>query len=251
MPRQPQPFLTQLFDLTLIQLSNWRWSWRNTIVIGMIVPLISMVALSSFAGKQDEEALTYVFIGNLVLALLFSHQGRVASNFAYMRQSGMLDYFATLPIYNVSLILGTLTAFFVLFLPSLLVTMLAGHWLLGLELHLHPLCLLILPLVSAPLAGLGAYIGTLTRRPEDSMSINQVITLVFLGMGPVMIPPDRLPGWLLTLGWFSPANYAASALRQVILGPVTARLWLDVVAMLLFTVVSLWLVSKRMDWRQK
>ena len=56
MPRQPQPFLTQLFDLTLIQLSNWRWSWRNTIVIGMIVPLISMVALSSFAGKDDDEA---------------------------------------------------------------------------------------------------------------------------------------------------------------------------------------------------
>lgn len=251
MTRQPQPFLTQLLDLTLIQLSNWRWSWRNTIVIGMILPLIAMIALSSFTGKQDKEALSYIFIGNLVMTLLFSHQGRVASNFAYMRSAGTLDYFATLPIYNVSLILGTLAAFFILFLPSLIVTMLAGQWLLGLELHLHPLALLVIPLVSAPLAGLGAYIGTITRRPEDSMSINQVITLVFLGLGPVMIPPDRLPAWLVQLGWISPANYAASALRQVILGPVTARLGLDVIMLGVFTVGSLWLVSKQMDWRQK
>ncbi len=85
MTRRPQPFLTQLLDLTLIQLSNWRWSWRNVIIIGIFVPLISMLALGSFAGKQDKEALSYVFIGNLVLSLLFSHQGRVASNFAFMR----------------------------------------------------------------------------------------------------------------------------------------------------------------------
>lgn len=251
MTRRPQPFLTQLLDLTLIQLSNWRWSWRNVIIIGIFVPLISMLALGSFAGKQDKEALSYVFIGNLVLSLLFSHQGRVASNFAFMRAAGMLDYFATLPIYNISLILGTLAAFFILFLPSLLVTILAGQWLLGLTLHVHVLALLIIPLVSLPLAGLGAYIGTLSRRPEDSMSINQLITLIFLGLGPVMMPPDRLPGWLLNLGWISQANYAASALRQVILGPVTGRLGLDVLMLSLFTVLSLWLVARQMDWRQK
>jgi ABC-2 type transport system permease protein len=35
--------------------------------------------------------------------------------------------------------------------------------------------------------------------------------LVMLGLGPVLIPPDRLPGIMLILGRLSPATYAASA----------------------------------------
>jgi len=72
-----------------------------------------------------------------------------------------------------------------------------------------------------------------------------------LAMGPVLIPPERLPGWLVTLGFASPATYAASALRQVLLGPVTARLRLDMGVLVGVIGLSFWLVNRKMDWRAR
>lgn len=59
------------------------------------------------------------------------------------------------------------------------------------------------------------------------------------------------PAWLLSLGWLSPATYAASALRQALISPVTARLALDAGALVLFSILSFWLASRKMDWRAK
>lgn len=72
-----------------------------------------------------------------------------------------------------------------------------------------------------------------------------------LAMGPVLIPPERLPDWLVTLGYASPATYAASALRQVLLGPVTGRLVLDIAALVTIIGLSFWLVNRKMDWRAR
>ena len=55
---------------------------------------------------------------------------------------------------------------------------------------------------------------------------------------------------MVTLGRFSPATYAASALRQALLGPLTGQIVLDLAALAGFTAVVLWLVGRKMDWRQ-
>ena len=51
-------------------------------------------------------------------------------------------------------------------------------------------------------------------------------------------------------GWFSPASYAASALRQTLLGPITSRLWLDIGMMVAMAGVSDWVVGRKMSWRE-
>ena len=77
------------------------------------------------------------------------------------------------------------------------------------------------------------------------------LTLLMLGLGPVVIPPDRLPATLQTIGRLSPATYAASALRQTLLGPVTPQLWLDLGVLLLLGIFVFWMVDRKMDWRQR
>lgn len=246
---KPQPFFTQWFDLFLIELSNWRWGWRNLVLTGTVLPLFGMLLLGSFARDLGEEALAFVLTGNLVMGLLFEHQGKLASHFAYMKMAGSLDYFAALPIRKPLLVTAASAAFFLLFLPSLVVSLFGGAWILGIDLHIHPLVLLVVPLCALPLAGLGALIGVSFRTPEEAMAIDRLLVITMLAMGPVLIPPERLPDWLVTLGYASPATYAASALRQVLLGPVTARLLLDLVVLCAVIGASFWLVNRRMDWR--
>ena len=246
---KPQPFLTQLFDLTLVQLSNWRWSWRGMLVVSTLAPVMSMAALGFFARQSGPYTLGFILTGNMVLSLIFGTLNKVCSNFTFMRARGMLHYFATLPIHSASLILATVTAFFLLAVPSVLVTLALGVWYLGLRLHFSFWALLVLPLASVSLAGLGALIGTRARNPEEADSFSMVLSLLLVGIGPVLVPPERLPSFMVALGWFSPATYAASALRQTLLGPVTGRLWLDLAVLGLLSAAVLFWVGKVMNWR--
>ncbi len=248
--RLPLPLHLQFWDLFLIELSNWRWGWRNLALTGTVLPMFGIILLGSFARELGANALAFVLVGNLVMALLFEHMGKLISHFAYMKMAGSLDYFATLPIRKAVLILAASSAFFILFLPSLVVVLAGGAWILRLQLHLHPLALVVIPLCALPLAGIGALIGVSFRTPEEASAVGRLLTILMLTIGPVLIPPDRLPDWLVWLGFLSPATYAASALRQVLLGPLTTRLLLDVTVLSACILASFWMVDRKMDWRE-
>jgi ABC-2 type transport system permease protein len=140
-------------------------------------------------------------------------------------------------------------AFLLLSMPSLAITSLVGILFLHVKLSPSPVICLVIPLVAVPLAGIGALIGTVAHTPEEAGSISMVLTFLMTGLGPVIFPPDRLPEVLVKLGWLSPATYAASALRQSLLGPITPRIVIDLVVLCGLAATTLWLVSRKMDWR--
>src|SRR5262245_5861116 len=82
-PRRPQPFFVQVADLLRIELTNWRWTWRHMIVLGMGTPLGTIVAMRFVLGRAGPETLGYVFAGNLALSLIFENQLRVSSHVVF------------------------------------------------------------------------------------------------------------------------------------------------------------------------
>lgn len=245
-----QPFLSQLSTIFTMELMNWRWSWRFTMTIGLIAPLIFTFMIGALADSAQRETLAYWLTGNIVLSLMFTNLSRMANRFAFMRSVGTLDYFATLPVRRSALVLGVLLSFFFISLPAVIATVFFSAIYLAIPLQLHPLLLIVLPLAAMALSGTGACIGVFARSQDEAITYGQVLSLLLLIMGPVMMPSDRLPKLMQWVGWGSPATYGASALRQTLLGPVTGRLWLDVIVLLSFTFGLLWLVGKKMDWRQ-
>jgi len=249
--RRPLPFFAQVLDLFIIELTNWRWSWRGTLIIGTIAPLLSMLGLSVFARDSGPIALQYVWSGNIVLALMFGLQNNIQGHFVFMRENGALHYFATLPITKSALLLAVVGAFFVLNLPAVLMTMFAGAWLLDIEIRPHPILLIIIPLCALPMASIGALIGNRARNQQEAGAINLIITFLMLAIGPVLFPPDRLPDFMLILGRFSPATYAASALRQGLVGGLTGQIWIDLVMLTLASAGMLVIVGRWLDWRER
>jgi ABC-2 type transport system permease protein len=244
-----QPFLTQLFDLILLQLTNWRWSWRGAIITGTIGPVFAMISFGIFA-QRDSSATAYILTGNMVLSLLLDGLGKVSSNIAFMKFNGTLDYFATLPVYRSALVLATVIAFFLLSLPAVLVTMIVGSLVLHVPLQLSPWALVVIPLICVSLSGLGAIIGVYARTPEETGSLSLIASLFLFSFGPVLLPLDRLPEIVGTLSLLSPATYAASALRQVVLNmPDRIPLAVDLLVLAGVTVGLLWIVNNRLDWR--
>ncbi|GAA3126920.1 ABC transporter permease [Streptosporangium carneum] len=246
-----QPPHRQLVDLLLIQLSNYRWSWRGMVVTGVCAPLMSTVGLGLVVKQSAQANLLYVLTGSIVLSLMFQNQNNVAGNFAFMKAVGTLDFFATLPIYRHIVIVATVLAFFVLSIPSLLVTVIFGSFFLDVPLHVSPLAVVVVPLCVMPMAGIGALIGVLARTQAEAGSTSLLVSIALLFAGPVILPPDTLPDWLLAVSRVSPSSYAASAIRQVGFGPVTGQLWVDVGVLATLTLVVLWTVGRKIQWHER
>jgi ABC-2 type transport system permease protein len=249
--RSAQPFLVQLADLTRIELTNWRWTLGTTLVLGMITPLGSVIALSTLLRGARAEELGYVLAGNVVLSLMFENQLRVAGHFAFLKEHGMLDYFGTLPVRKPALMLAAVIAFLALSIPALLVTGLGGALVLHLSLTPSPALLIAIPLCVLPLSAIGALIGVVARTGSEANSLGIVATFVMAGVGAVVVPPERLPGWVVELGRLSPATYAGSALRQAMFGPVTSQFAIDVAALLGFSLLTFLIAARFMEWRQR
>jgi ABC-2 type transport system permease protein len=213
--------------------------------------MFSLLALGLFARESGTMALMYVMTGNIVVSLLFGTMTNVQSRVQWMRFQGGLDYVATLPVQRYAFVLAMVMAFFLLTLPSILVTMLLGPLLLNVPVNLHPLIVMVIPFCAVPLAGVGAILGLVGRTPHEAHNLTFLLTLVMTGLGPVVAPPDYLPDFLVTLGYLSPATYAASALRQVVVGPITERLFLDLAVLSSVAVMSLWWVGRRMNRREE
>jgi ABC-2 type transport system permease protein len=247
--RKPQSLLVQIVDVTLIELTNWRWTWRTMLLLGVITPLSSMIAAKLLLNQTRPDDLAFIYCGNVLLCLMFENQHKVGGHFVFMRFHGTLDYFGSLPIKKLTLIFSMALAFLVLSIPSVIVVVIGGAVLLGVRLDPHPLILLIIPLCAISLAGLGALVGAVARTTAEATSLGLLVTLVLSGVGAVIIPPDRLPKWLVMLGALNPATYASSALRQTLLGgPTTYRT--DIPILIGFGIVSFWLAARTIEWQK-
>ena len=246
----PPSAWAQLVELSHKELLNWRWGWRPLLLTGMIAPVIFITLLGNVAGPDaDAQRLAHILSGNIIISLMFTNMRRMTSRFAWMRAVGTLDYYATLPVHRWIVVVSVLVAFFLLSLPVLAVTLLYGAVFLDVELHIHPLLWVVLPLTALSLAGLGAYVGVAARNLEEAQSYSQAFLFLFMVLGPVMMPREHLPDVLRLTGWLNPATYGASALRQVLLGPITVQLWWDLVLLAVVSAVSLYWVTQKMAWR--
>ena len=68
---KPQPLHIHFYDLMLMELSNWRWSWRASLVSGTIAPILSIMALGAFSRAGNEHNLPYILTGNVIFSFMF------------------------------------------------------------------------------------------------------------------------------------------------------------------------------------
>ncbi|MFD3324103.1 ABC transporter permease [Streptomyces sp. NPDC058701] len=244
-------FLGQVWDLFRIQLTNWRWSWPQMVLTGVLAPLVSIAALGLFARNSGHVATEYVLTGSVTMAILFETQNKIASNFAFMRGNGAFEYYAALPVRREALILATLAAFSILSLPAISVTLLLGSALLAVPLTFSPLAPLCLLLALIPSAGLGAFIGSRSGTIEQASSLSLATTLLMMAAGPVAVPPDLLPDALIWIGHLNPAVYAADGLRHSLTTPDASRALADMAFLALFAGAVWGLTSTRMHWRAR
>jgi ABC-2 type transport system permease protein len=223
--------------------------------IGMLISLtvalnLGMVFTFSFiSGSRDPALGMYVVPGAAIMALVTLGVSLVASDLAQQRRSGAIQYYAALPISKTAYILAMVTANGVAALPGVLITVLAGGWLYNLPFVFNPLVLIVIPLSAISLAGLGATIGLGIKNWRVVGMVAQLTMFFIMFFAPVMIPVERLPGFLQFTGWLLPPTYAARAFRAALSPGFSMETLMDLGILAAFALGSLFLVSRTLEWR--
>lgn len=235
--------------LFLAQVLQERQFLAGTLTITTLFPLLLVFGLGLVGSGQTREGVTYIITGSTVVSLTTVGVVIVASTLAWSKENGVYLYYASLPIAKSSLLLAIIASKLLLQLPGVLVALVGGSLIYDFPLRPHPLLLLILPLTALSLSGIGAALGILAPNPEVTNTISNAALFIIMFAAPVLIPLEALP---LPLQWFGlllPPTYAADALRRAINGVTDARLLLDIVVLLAWTVASLAGVTRGLRWR--
>jgi ABC-2 type transport system permease protein len=174
--------------------------------LGLLVLLRGVVDDARVSEKEQ------IVAGAVVLVIAFVALNLLAQRFGHLRAHGGLDYYAALGTPPSAVVLGTAASYATFAIPGTAVTAVAGALLYDLPLGRLWVLAPVAVLGGAALAGVGAALGLLARKPEVATVAGQLgMTLVlFLGL----VRPARMPAPLRPLLALVPSTYAVNALRE-------------------------------------
>ena len=211
--RESKHLPSKLSSLYLMELTNWRWSWRSMIVLGAVSPIASVVFLAAAFHPLSLDDRQRIAVGVLMLAFLFENFHRVAGHYAFMRHHGTLEYYESLPVDRWMVLAAVMASFFTLSLLPITATFIAATVYLNLPLVVAPEAMLVLMVVALPISAMAAAIGVLARSGSEATSIATVVTIGLVSSGSVILREQAIPGVLRTLGEVNPISHAAGYLR--------------------------------------
>lgn len=226
--------------LLRMQLARVRTSWRPYLIVSSAMPLgIAVLLRAVMSPDQVVEHGPQIVAGSAVLAIAMTAVVMLAQRVAAMREMGVIDFYATLPVGRGSLIASVLLSFALFAAPGTAAVVGFGAALFDLSLGALWSAIPVWALGSFALAGLGVAIGF--AAPDEQLagmySNLAMMAILFLSI----LPVETLPGWLLPLRAVLPSTYAADALKPGLVGTGAVQVG-DLAVLALFGAVSFWAV---------
>lgn len=235
--------------LLRVFLADYRSSWFFHIIRSLLFPLSFAFVIIATSRTMNHEGAIFLLGGILTASLAFGPTSVLIVKLGWSRQNREFDYWIMQPIPKLVLILAIVSVALLFALPGLLVTYTVGSLLLGLPFLGGLVLLFLVPLVSAALSGLAAFLGSYAPNGQAATIIANIVTLVIGFLSPLFIPLEKFPLPVRILAQILPLTYAADTFRFALSGQLRMGLIVDVSILLTYTIASLCLVQIKLDWR--
>lgn len=227
--------------LLAMQMARVRTSWRPYLIVSSAMPLgIAVLMRAIMDDAQVADFGAQIVAGNAVLAIAMTAIVMLAQRVAFLKESGAIDLYSTLPVSRAAVVAAVLVSFAIFALPGLLIVVSLGALLFDLSLVALWAAVPIWVLGSFALAGVGVAIGF--GAPDEQLagmySNLAMMAVLFLGV----LPSDRIPGWLGPLKAVLPSTYAVNALKPGLAGSVSGTQVWDLLILAGFGALSFWAV---------
>lgn len=242
-------WLAGYLGLTRVMLTEYRAAWWIHVLFGFLMPLGMLFFITASGGGLSQERAIFVLGGNLTTAVVYGPAMLIINRIGWGRHTRDFDYWASLPLHKLSLILAMVTVSLVLSLPGLISLLLLGSWMLNLPLTASLAVLPVIPLGALSLVGVGAFIGTYAKDGQTANVLANLLMAFVTFLAPTMIPLEALPLPIRWLSALTPIPYVADAFRLVLSGNFGLDLAYHVGIVALIGVGCLGLVHLKLDWR--
>jgi ABC-2 type transport system permease protein len=183
-----------------------------------------------------------VFILTFILTLLA---------FVSERTSGSLERLQATPLRESELVMGYALAFSAIAVvqTAMVLAVIVGVFKVMVVGNIF-LAFLVIALLAVLSLSLGILLSSVAKREAQAIQCMPIVALPVFLLGGVFWPVEGIPVWMRPLTYAIPPSYAVNATRAVMLrGWGIGDIWLDLVAMLGFTVaflgLSVWLLKRQ------
>jgi ABC-2 type transport system permease protein len=231
----------KLTVLLWIQLARLRSAWRPYLIVSSAMPLgIALLMRAVMKPSQVARYGVQIVAGSAVLAIAMTAIVMLAQRMASLKETGTMDFYATLPVPRAAVVASVLASFAVFALPGTVIVVLVGALMFNLSIAALWAVVPVWALGSFALAGIGLVIGF--AAPDEQLagmySNLAMMAVLFLGI----LPAATIPGWLGPVRAVLPSTYAIDALKPGLRGDVSpAQLW-DLLVLAGFGALSFWAV---------
>jgi ABC-2 type transport system permease protein len=133
--------------------------------------------------------------------------------------------------------------------PAMFAILVIGKLLFKLPIVLHPVLFLVFTLSGFALSGIGAVIGITSTNSNRANIATRVVFPLLVFTAPVLIPLENLPIILRYTSVIIPTTYIANTFRSALAGDLGISFWIDMGIISVYTFVSLYIVTRKFDWR--
>jgi ABC-2 type transport system permease protein len=215
-----------------------------------VMPVAFVFAMGHYTGvRLGSDQLYRIVAGTITFNLAFQGLSSMALRVSYMRQSGLLLHYSSLPLQKLTFISAILSARVVLLLPGIVAPILAGMWLYNLDIQLSLWLLVVMVLGTFTLAVVGTALGAYVKSYELVSVITGSLIFTFALLAPTFMPVEILPLPLQWLGWLFPTTYISGALTKGFLGVYDLTFYLHLTILVGMLALAIFVTLRFLAWQ--
>jgi len=165
----------------------------------------------------DRGTILFLATGAPAITLLSMGLVAVPQVVAQAKVEGTLEFMRTLPIPRLVYLFADMTVWLAIVLPGLVFAVVVGAIRFGLVLHVSPLVVPAMLLVTVTATSIGYAIASLLPAMLANL-LSQVLVVFVLMFSPLNFPADRLPGWLAAIHRVLPIEAMGEVIRGTLAG---------------------------------
>jgi ABC-2 type transport system permease protein len=190
-------------------------------VLSIIWPMFfATTAFFIYRAGHDQHTLLFASLGASVMGVWSATSTAASSVLQQQRRLGTLELLAAAPANFALVLLPISVAMSTVGLYSMIATLLWGHFVFGIALHLvHPLLfVLAVPVTIASVGALGFLLSVACVRYRSAWALGNALEYpVWLICG-FLVPLTLLPGWVRPISWILAPTFGVRAIREAALG---------------------------------
>lgn len=232
-----------------VMLTEYRSYWWIHVLFGLLMPLGMLFFLQATAGEVPRERAIFILGGNLATAVVYGPAMMIINKVGWGRHTRDFDYWASLPLHKLAVILAMVTVSLVFSFPGLVTLNLAGSRMFDLPLSAGLVLVPLIPLGAVSLVAPGALVATYAKDGPTANALANILMAFVTYLSPTMIPAEAFPAPIRWLSYLTPIPYVSDAFRLALSGKMGLDLAYHVAIVAVIGLGSLALVQRKLDWR--